>query len=131
MEIPLDRLVVNQQYSFRYEPPLPQNSPILSEGLGTLSGRITTGNIFLNSLKDVTPINQQHDIPTSGIFPDTYGQSILHFYSYVPPINYFEGAGTRRKSRRNRRLKRRKYRRSKKTRNNRRYTRRRRSMRGG
>lgn len=131
MEIPLDRLVVNQRYSFRYEPPLPQDSPILSEGLGTLSGRITGGNIFFNSLKDVTPINRQHDITISGVFPDTYGQSILHFYSYVPPINSFEGAGTRRKSRRSMRLKRKKSRRSKKTRNNRRSTRRRRSMRGG
>lgn len=130
VEVPPDELVEGNQYLFRWHPPL--DDPQMNLRSGTFTGYIIDPFEGF-SFENIRIMNANHQdvlIPNEN-YSANIGPRTLYFYSYVPPINSFEGAGTRRKSRRSMRLKRKKSRRSKKTRNNRRSTRRRRSMRGG
>jgi hypothetical protein len=123
MEVPLDRLQLNQQYFFRYVPPLPPlQLPLIqipSEGIGILVGKMGVDNAAIYTFRD---INQPADIQNNNIvYAGINGASILHFYKYDTSNNSVDGAGTKRKYRRSKKSTRsRRSKRSKKTRRDRR-----------
>jgi len=139
VDIGSGELHTGQRYYFEFDPPLGDDDPNYDPANPNINRRI--GN-FIRRIRNAD--NAVHgyifgnisfvdepQLPPIPEFEYSLSDGDLIFRGNKYKSYAFEGAGTRRKSRRNRRLKRRKSRGSKKTRHNRRSTRRRRSMRGG
>jgi hypothetical protein len=134
-------LHIGQRYYFEFNPPLGDDDPNYDPANPNLNINRRTGN-FIRFVRDADnglhgyifgniSFADEPQLPPIPEFEYSLADGEFIFRGNKYKSYAFEGAGTRRKSRRNTRLKRRKSRRSKKTRNNRRSTRRRRSMRGG
>lgn len=134
-------LHIGQRYYFEFDPPLGDDDPNYDPANPNLNINRRIGN-FMRFVRD--PENIIHgfifgnisfadepQLPQIPEFEYSSADGDLIFRGNKYKYYTFEGAGTKRKTKRNRRLKRRKSRRSKKTRHNRRSIRRRRSMRGG
>ena len=138
------QLYPGQLYYFEYDPPLGADDPNYDLAHPNLDINRRTGQfnhlirgeanaVMGYSFDNIKFVNEPErpELPQIPNFEYNLAYGPLRIRGTIHKYRTFEGAGTRRKSRRNMRLKRRKSRRSKKTRNNRRSTRRRRSMRGG
>jgi hypothetical protein len=130
-----------QRYYFEFDPPLGDDDPNYDPANPNLNINRRIGNFmrFVTGQDNTVhgyifgniSFADEPQLPPIPEFEYHLSDGHLIFRGNKYKSYAFEGAGTRRKSRRNTRLKRRKSRRSKKTRNNRRSSRRRRSMRGG